>query len=304
VASGRASRRKAGRNRSSGSHVLRICTTDGLGNPRWVTADLVDHSEAGIGVSLTAPLKVGSRVAVTGKFGEGKRRREVERRVRVAWCLEKLDGSYRAGLELEDGDGDSPFADHPEEMGAAAPPEADYYEILQLSPNAEPETIHRVYRLLAQRFHPDNAGTGDAERFKSVLEAYRVLSDPERRAAYDVRWRGRRRLQWKIFDQKGAGDGMEEEQRKRKGILSLLYTKRMREPDQPVMTIHALEDLLGCPREHLEFSLWYLKEKGWVHRSDRGGYSITAAGVEQAEDNGLIQIGSPRMLTSGEQPGG
>ena len=33
---------------------------------------------------------------------------------------------------------------------------ADYYEALQISSNAEPETIHRVYRMLAQRFHPDN----------------------------------------------------------------------------------------------------------------------------------------------------
>ena len=32
----------------------------------------------------------------------------------------------------------------------------DYYEVLQISPNADPDTVHRVYRLLAQRFHPDN----------------------------------------------------------------------------------------------------------------------------------------------------
>ena len=37
----------------------------------------------------------------------------------------------------------------------------DYYEILQISPNAEPETVHRVFRLLAQRCHPDNAETGN-----------------------------------------------------------------------------------------------------------------------------------------------
>ena len=59
----------------------------------------------------------------------------------------------------------------------------DYYELLQISPNAEPETIHRVYRLLAQRFHPDNRDTGNTERFHQLSEAYQVLSDPERRAA-------------------------------------------------------------------------------------------------------------------------
>ena len=47
----------------------------------------------------------------------------------------------------------------------------DYYELLQISPNAEPETIHRVYRLLAQRFHPDNKETGDARRFRTIHDA-------------------------------------------------------------------------------------------------------------------------------------
>ena len=71
----------------------------------------------------------------------------------------------------------------------------DYYETLQISANAEPETIHRVYRLLAQRFHPDNNDTGNADRFRELAEAYEVLSDPERRAKYDVvqqqHWRER-----------------------------------------------------------------------------------------------------------------
>ena len=43
---------------------------------------------------------------------------------------------------------------------------ADYYEILQISQNAEPDTIHRVYRLLAQRLHPDNIDTGNAAQFR------------------------------------------------------------------------------------------------------------------------------------------
>ena len=64
--------------------------------------------------------------------------------------------------------------------------EADYYEVLQISPNAEPETVHRVYRLLAQRFHPDNSESGSDARFRELTAAYEVLSDPERRAKYDV----------------------------------------------------------------------------------------------------------------------
>ncbi len=41
----------------------------------------------------------------------------------------------------------------------------DYYEFLQISPNAEFDTIHRVYRFLALRFHPDNPETCDPDKF-------------------------------------------------------------------------------------------------------------------------------------------
>jgi len=44
--------------------------------------------------------------------------------------------------------------------------DTDFYERLQISASAEPETIHRVYRMLAQRFHPDNLESGDESRFR------------------------------------------------------------------------------------------------------------------------------------------
>ncbi len=42
--------------------------------------------------------------------------------------------------------------------------------------------IHRVYRLLAQRYHPDNGITGDEKSFRAITDAYKVLSEPEKRA--------------------------------------------------------------------------------------------------------------------------
>src|SRR5579871_6401886 len=109
----------------------------------------------------------------------------------------------------------------------------DYYEILQISPNADLDTIHRVYRLLAQRFHPDNQETGNIEIFRQLTEAYNTVSDPERRAGYDVHHREARRLTWKIFDQSNSVQGFESERCKRQGILSLLYRKRLMTPEQP-----------------------------------------------------------------------
>ena len=64
----------------------------------------------------------------------------------------------------------------------------DYYEVLQVSQNAEPETIHRVYRIMAARFHPDNRKTGDSERFLLFNEAYEVL--PTRKSGRSTMSRG------------------------------------------------------------------------------------------------------------------
>lgn len=62
----------------------------------------------------------------------------------------------------------------------------DYYEILEVSPQASQEEIKRAYRKLAHRFHPDrNKSPGAEERFKAINEAYEALRDPGRRAAYD-----------------------------------------------------------------------------------------------------------------------
>jgi hypothetical protein len=49
--------------------------------------------------------------------------------------------------------------------------------------------------------------------------------------------------------------------------------------------VHAFEDMLGCPREHLEAALWYLRGKGFVQRSDGGRYTLTVLGFEEAEQH-------------------
>jgi DnaJ-class molecular chaperone len=54
-------------------------------------------------------------------------------------------------------------------MGANG--DADYYEVLQVSDTAEPETINRVYRIFAQRYHPDNRETGNEARFRGLPRA-------------------------------------------------------------------------------------------------------------------------------------
>ena len=162
----------------------------------------------------------------------------------------------------------------------------DHYETLQISANAEPETIHRVYRLLAQRFHPDNAETGNADRFRQLAEAYEVLSDPERRAQYDVVHQQFWRERWKVVESTGAdGADFRAEQIARLTVLELLYTRRRTEPQKPTMTILDVEALTGRAREHLEFSIWFLTQKKFIVRGDDSGLTITADGVEYLENN-------------------
>ena len=65
----------------------------------------------------------------------------------------------------------------------------DYYEILEISPDADSGAIERMFRYLAQRYHPDNRDTGDRPRFDVVSEAHNTLRDPVKRAQYDIQYK-------------------------------------------------------------------------------------------------------------------
>lgn len=61
----------------------------------------------------------------------------------------------------------------------------DYYEILGINRDATEEEIKKAFRQQARKYHPDNKETGNEEKFKSINEAYEILSDPEKRSVYD-----------------------------------------------------------------------------------------------------------------------
>jgi DnaJ-class molecular chaperone len=65
-------------------------------------------------------------------------------------------------------------------------PIGDYYRLLQVDPSADQEIVEAAYRRLARKYHPDlNAGDDAGAVMRQLNEAYAVLRDPTRRAAYD-----------------------------------------------------------------------------------------------------------------------
>ncbi len=163
----------------------------------------------------------------------------------------------------------------------------DHYEVLQLSPNATGETVERVYRFLAKRYHPDNQDTGDRDQFAAILTAYELLANPVSRASYDAKYEQNRAITWKIFKQEGADDSRTDDKRLFHGILSLLYIARRRDPENGGLGPVTLETMLGCPQQHLEFPIWYLKKRGYVERMGNGYVAITADGIDKLGSDDL-----------------
>ena len=163
----------------------------------------------------------------------------------------------------------------------------DYYELLQVSSNADIDTIERVFRHLAKKLHPDNKETADTEKFKQVVEAHRTLSNAETRAGYDVKYQEYWHSKWKVASEASGGTAFGDDWEIRESLLSLLYVQRRRDTRHPGLSDFDMSRLLGKPFELVEFHVWYLKAKNWVERLDTGQLAISALGVDQVEKRRL-----------------
>lgn len=209
----------------------------------------------------------------------------------VRYCVPE-DGLYRVGLEFTT-----------ETKQSLQPPsrDIDYYEVLQLSSKAELETIHRVYRIMAARYHPDNPESGDQEKFLLLSEAYKVLSDPSRRSQYDSLRGEEQQRPLPVFQAKAFVDDKEGETNRRLGVLCILYAQRRRDPEHPHVTLLEIEEMMGVPREHLEFTMWYLRQKKFVERTDGSDCCLTADGVDFVEEHSPANQLLVKLLHVGTQ---
>jgi DnaJ-like protein/PilZ domain-containing protein len=258
-------------------YTLSASWKDEDGVTKFNQAKGVDLSESGIRIECAEPMEVGRyihvRVDELGLVGTAV----------VRHCSSR-GAKYVIGLELSDGRQSAQ-----EETGEEF---VDFYEIMQISPTAEAETVHRVHKMLAARYHPDNPETGDTEMFLLLTRAYETLSHPEMRAIYDASYQVHRTEPLPIFELKEFLGGVQGEAHRRLGMLCLLYNKRRQDPDHPGLSLLEFERIMTLPREHLLFTVWFLKEKNFIRIGHGADYEISAEGADYVEE----KLPSHRLL--------
>jgi curved DNA-binding protein len=163
-------------------------------------------------------------------------------------------------------------------------PFIDYYNILQVSPNCDAKTLESAYRDLAKKYHPDRSGAAYTAKFNEVIQAYRVLRNPGRRAEYNLLYAqntSQDSLKFRLnndveFDVKSAVDDADDHDK----ILLFLYKKRRERAQNAGVAAFFLQEMLNCSDEHFEFHQWYLKEKGFIAVTEQGTLAITIKGVD------------------------
>jgi curved DNA-binding protein CbpA len=156
----------------------------------------------------------------------------------------------------------------------------DHYEVLGIDVESVSETIHRAYATLAQKYHPRNSATGNAEMFDAINLAYEVLSDPVRRLEFDALKGVGREAGGPKFDGGEFFHALGRETVLRSAILCLLYDRRRRRPSAPSLSMRHIETMVEATAIELSSALWYLKQRGFAVSDDKSSLQITADGMD------------------------
>ena len=246
----------------------------------WHDADGITHSETASGLNIStsgvelrcsAEFTLGTTVYVQSRDG-------CTTSYGVVRHSRPEGDGYILGLEL------SEPRKQPDETSDPAFP--DYYELLQISPNAQGGTIQRVYRYLAGHYHPDNPDTGDPEKFLLVNRAYKILSDPATRGPYDAELQRRRNCKPRPeFEGIDFLDSVDGELNRRLAVLAVLYKRCRANVNEARVSLLDLEAQMGFPRDYLDFTTWYLRSKKYITKEDNSDFSLTVLGVDFVEAN-------------------
>jgi hypothetical protein len=170
----------------------------------------------------------------------------------------------------------------------------DYYDLMQISPNADEEIIQQMFRFLAKKWHPD-LQQNESERFRMLVEAHKTLTDPEKRAAYDLKYQKYWDSKWNLASDASDTRVFADDNEVREGLLSLFYVQRRSKMNDPGLGELEVARLMRVPIHLIEFHIWYLKEKKWIERLENGQMALTALGVDEVEKSRL-NLSPDRLL--------
>lgn len=97
-------------------------------------------------------------------------------------------------------------------------------------------------------------------------------------------------------------DDLEGELNRRLVFLALLYIQRRTNPYNPEVSLIEVERRMGAPRNHLEFTTWYLQNKGYITRADNADLQLTVEGVDFLESQRVNIPILNKLLTTGFGP--
>ncbi len=177
-----------------------------------------------------------------------------------------------------------------------------YYDFLQISNNADQETIRRVYRFLAARYHPDNPKSGNVEKFEMLKTAYGVLSNLESRTEYDTQLAKEAAQALPLSSAVDFMDNVAGELNRRLAVLAVLYFRRRANPLYPEVSLAEIEPRMGFPRDYLDFTTWYLLKKGYITKADNSDFTLTAPGVDFVETQRANIPVLNKLLSNGTEP--
>jgi curved DNA-binding protein CbpA len=156
----------------------------------------------------------------------------------------------------------------------------DHYVVLGIEPNATNETITSAYTLLAAKYNPRNAETGDQEQFDAVNFAYETLLDPMQRKIFDgLRSGGEKEAEAK-FSGLPFFSNLNKEGICRQTLLCLLYDRRRTNPISPGLAFRQVEAMIDTDLETLTLAIWYLKQRGLIVGDDKSRLLITVDGID------------------------
>ena len=99
-------------------------------------------------------------------------------------------------------------------------------------------------------------------------------------------------------------DNMEGELNRRLAVLAVLYFQRRTNPYSPEVSFLDIERRMGFPRDYLEFTAWYLRNKGYITRADNSDFTLTAEGVDFVETQRVNIPVLDKLLTTGNNSSG